>query len=181
MQDKASYRRIRETSDPDSRERALQREGYYRYLREGVYPYLRTVRFDFHLHRKGMVKDTVHTTELDSVYLRGVQAIRDRDYETAVTLLRPYRDYNTAVAYCLMDYNASAMEILRDLPRTAQVNYMLAILFARRGDDRMAVQHYLHACSQEPSYVHRGNLDPEISALIKRYGLNASAEEDTLY
>ena len=180
-QDKASYRRIRETSDPDSRERALQREGYYRYLREGVYPYLRTVRFDFHLHRKGMVKDTVHTTELDSVYLKGVQAIRDRDYETAVTLLRPYRDYNTAVAYCLMDYNASAMEILRDLPRTAQVNYMLAILFARRGDDRMAVQHYLHACSQEPSYVHRGNLDPEISALIKRYGLNASAEEDTLY
>ena len=180
-QDKASYRRIRETADPDARERALQREGYYRYLREGVYPYLRTVRFDFHLHRKGMVKDTVHTTELDSVYLRGVQAIRDRDYETAVTLLRPYRDYNTAVAYCLMDYNASAMEILRDLPRTAQVNYMLAILFARRGDDRMAVQHYLHSCSQEPSYVHRGNLDPEISALIKRYGLNGSAEEDTLY
>jgi hypothetical protein len=180
-QDKASYRRIRETADPDARERALQREGYYRYLREGVYPYLRTVRFDFHLHRKGMVKDTVHTTELDSVYLKGVQAIRDRDYETAVTLLRPYRDYNTAVAYCLMDYNASAMDILRDLPRTAQVNYMLAILFARRGDDRMAVQHYLHACSQEPSYVHRGNLDPEISALIKRNGLNGSAEEDILY
>ena len=181
VQDKASYRRIRETADPDARERALQREGYYRYLREGVYPYLRTVRFDFHLHRKGMVKDTVHTTELDSVYLRGVQAIRDRDYETAVTLLRPYRDYNTAVAYCLMDYNASAMEILRDLPRTAQVNYMLAILFARRGDDRMAVQHYLHSCSQEPSYVHRGNLDPEISALIKRYGLHERDGDDTLY
>ena len=180
-QDKASYRRIRETADPDTRERALQREGYYRYLREGVYPYLRTVRFDFHLHRKGMVKDTVHTTELDSVYLRGVQAIRDRDYETAVTLLRPYRDYNTAVAYCLMDYNASAMEILRNLPRTAQVNYMLAILFARRGDDRMAVQHYLHSCSQEPSYVHRGNLDPEISALIKRYGLHERDGDDTLY
>ena len=180
-QDKASYRRIRETADPDARERALQREGYYRYLREGVYPYLRTVRFDFHLHRKGMVKDTVHTTELDSVYLRGVQAIRDRDYETAVTLLRPYRDYNTAVAYCLMDYNASAMEILRDLPRTAQVNYMLAILFARRGDDRMAVQHYLHSCSQEPSYVHRGNLDPEISALIKRYGLHERDGDDSLY
>lgn len=180
-QDKASYRRIRETADPDNRERALQREGYYRYLRESVYPYLRTVRFDFHLHRKGMVKDTLHTTELDSTYMRGVQAIRDRDYETAVTLLRPYRDYNTAVAYCLMDYNASAMEILRDLPRTAQVNYMLAILFARRGDDRMAVQHYLHSCSQEPSYVHRGNLDPEISALIKRYGLHERDEEDTLY
>ncbi|MBR2093352.1 MAG: hypothetical protein IJ904_04835, partial [Candidatus Methanomethylophilaceae archaeon] len=101
-QDKASYRRIRETADPDARERALQGAGYYRYLRESVYPYLRTARFDFHLHRKGMVKDTLHTTELDSTYMRGVQAIRDRDYETAVTLLRPYRDYNTAVAYCAM-------------------------------------------------------------------------------
>ena len=180
-QDKASYRRIRETADPDARERALQGAGYYRYLRESVYPYLRTVRFDFHLHRKGMVKDTLHTTELDSTYMRGVQAIRDRDYETAVTLLRPYRDYNTAVAYCAMDYNASAMDILKDLPRTAQVDYMLAILYARSGDERLAVQHYLHSCSKEPSYVHRGNLDPEIATLIRRYGLNDRQEEDTLY
>ena len=180
-QDKASYRRIRETADPDARERALQGAGYYRYLRESVYPYLRTVRFDFHLHRKGMVKDTLHTTELDSTYMRGVQAIRDRDYETAVTLLRPYRDYNTAVAYCAMDYNASAMDILKNLPRTAQVDYMLAILYARSGDERLAVQHYLHSCSKEPSYVHRGNLDPEIATLIRRYGLNDRQEEDTLY
>ena len=178
-EDKASYRRIRETADPDARERVLQREGYYRYLRECVYPYLRTVRFDFHLHRKGMVKDTIHTTELDSAYMRGVQAIRDRDYETAVTLLRPYRDYNTAVAYCAMDYNASAMDILRDLPRTARVDYMLAILYARSGDERLAVQHYLHSCAKEPSYVHRGNLDPEIAALIRRYGLNGREEEES--
>ena len=173
-----AYRRIRGTRDPDAREGALSREPFYRYLREEVYPYLRTVRFDFHLHRKGMVKDTLHTTVLDSAYMRGVQAIRDRDYETAVTLLRPYRDYNTAVAYCAMDYNASAMDILKDLPRTAQVDYMLAILYARSGDERLAVQHYLHSCAKEPSYVHRGNLDPEIAALIRRYGLNERREEE---
>ncbi len=174
-----TYFRIREMRDPDARERALQDEPFYKYLRESVYPYLRTVRFDFHLHRKGMVKDTVHTTVLDSLYMRGVQAIRDRDYETAVTILRPYKDYNTAVAYCLMDYNASAMDILKDLPRTARVDYMLAILHARSGDDRMAVQYYLHACAKEPAYVHRGNLDPEIAALIKNYGLHAQKEEPT--
>ena len=170
--------RIMEIRDPDARERALSAEPFYKYLREHVYPALRTVRFDFHLHRKGMVKDTVHTTELDSLYMRGVQAIRDRDYETAVTILRPYRDYNTAVAYCALDYNASAMDILKDLPRTAQVDYMMAILYSRAGDDQMAVQHYLHACAKEPSYVHRGNLDPEIAALIKRYGLNARDDTD---
>ena len=164
--------------DPDTRERSLSREPFYRHLREQVYPSLRTVRFDFHLHRKGMVKDTVHTTELDSLYMRGVQAIRDRDYEAAVTILRPYKDYNTAVAYCALDYNASAMDILKDLPRTAQVDYMMAIIYSRQGDDQSAVQSYLHACSKEPSYVHRGNLDPEISALIKRYGLNARKDDD---
>ena len=47
-----------------------------------------------------------------------------------------------------------------------------------QGDDQSAVQSYLHACSKEPSYVHRGNLDPEISALIKRYGLNARKDDD---
>ncbi len=180
-EDKASYRTIREERDPDRREKRLSAEPRYRYLREQVYPYLRTVRFDFHLHRKGMVKDTVHTTELDTLYMRGVQALRDRDYETALTILRPYNDYNTAVAYCSLDYNASALAILETLPRDARVNYMLALVHSRRGDDQKAVQCYLHAVAQEPQYKFRGNLDPEIAALIKRYDLNKSEENEDIY
>lgn len=173
---KDSYFSIRRIPDADTREKTLAGEPYYRMMREVMYPYLRTVRFDFHLHRKGMVKDTVHTTELDTAYMRGVQAIRDRDYRTALTLLRPYKDYNTAVAYCLLDYNASAMEILAPMERTARVDYLLAILFSRRGDEGQAVRHYLDACRKDPSYRHRGNLDPEISALINEYGLNREEE-----
>ena len=169
---KEEYRRIRGTADADRREKALSGTSMYRHLRENLYPRLRTVRFDFHLHRKGMVKDTVHTTELDTLYMAGVQAIRDRDYRRALEILRPYRDYNTAVACCLLDYNASAMAILAPLERTPQVDYLLAILFSRRGEDGKAVQHYLDACRRDPSYRHRGNLDPEISALIKTYDLN---------
>jgi len=168
-------------SDMDSFERELTRDGSYRYLREHIYPRLRIVKFDFFLHRKGMVKDTVHTTVLDSVYMEGVQAIRDRDYERAVTLLRPYNDYNTAIAFCSLDYNASALAILENLEKTSQVNYMLAVLYSRRGDDELAVKHYTHSCAQDPSYVHRGNLDPEISALIKRYALNKEDESDFGY
>ena len=176
--DKASYFALKRIPDPDRREAGLQTEPFYRYLREKLYPQLRTVRFDFHLHRKGMVKDTVHTTVPDTVYRDGVQAIRDRDYEKAVTLLRPYQDYNTAVAYLCMGYNASALHILENLERSAPVHYMLAILHARSGDDRNAVQCYLRACEQEASYVHRGNLDPEIAELIRRYGLNQTADDD---
>ena len=179
--EKKSYISYAEIKDIDQRERSLQSLGCYRHMREKLYPRLRTVRFDFHLHRKGMVKDTVHTTVLDSTYMNGVQAIRDRDYETALTLLRPYNDYNTAIAYLCMDYNASAMQILESLERTAQVNYMLAVLYSRTGDEQKAVECYVRSCSQDPTYVHRGNLDPEISVLIRRYGLNAQPEDEFEY
>ena len=179
--EKKSYISYAEIKDIDQRERSLQSLGCYRHMREKLYPRLRTVRFDFHLHRKGMVKDTIHTTVLDTAYMNGVQAIRDRDYEAALTLLRPYNDYNTAIAYLCMDYNASAMQILESLERTAQVNYMLAVLYSRRGDEQKAVECYVRSCSQDPTYIHRGNLDPEISVLIRRYGLNVQAEDEFEY
>ena len=178
---KEAYCNLSSQLDIDAREREMQKFPYYRYMREKLYPRLRTVRFDFHLHRKGMVKDTVHTTVLDSVYMDGVQAIRDRDYETALTLLRPYEDYNTAIAYLCMDYNASALQILERLETTAQVNYMLAVLYSRRGEEQKAVECYVRSCSQDPTYVHRGNLDPEISVLIRRYGLNAQPADELEY
>lgn len=161
-----------EGMEPDAREAAMRSDRQYKYYREVLYPKVRTVKFAFHLHRKGMIQDTVLTTVLDTAYMNGVQAIRDRDYEKAITLLRPYNDYNTAIAYCSMDYNASAMAVLEKLERTAPVNYMLAVLHSRKGEDREAVECYLRSCQQDPSYVFRGNLDPEISALIKQYGLN---------
>ena len=178
---KESYCNLSTHLNLDAREKAMQSQDYYRHLREKLYPRLRTVRFDFHLHRKGMVKDTVHTTVLDTAYMNGVQAIRDRDYERALTALRPYNDYNTAIAYLCMDYNASAMQILEGLDRTAQVNYMLAVLYSRRGEEQKAVECYVRSCSQDPSYIHRGNLDPEIAVLIRRYGLNAAPEDEFEY
>ena len=170
--EKLIYKDIREVEDPDLREQSLSWQDFYPHLREVLYPRLRTVKFDFHLHRKGMVKDTVQTTVIDEEYMAGVQAIRDRDYETAIQILRPYQDYNAAVAFCAMDYNASALQILEELPETDQVNYLLAVIYSRQGKDKEAVERYLKACRQTPSYWHRGNLDPEISALIKRYNLN---------
>ena len=179
---KEEYASLRASAvDVDALEEGLRRQPYYRYLREQVYPRLRTVRFDFHLHRKGMVKDTVHTTELDTTYMLGVQAIRDRDYERAVTYLRTYADYNTAVAYCALDYNASALSILETLEPTAEVLYMRAVVYTRLGRVQEAVQCYVNSCELNPAYIHRGNLDPEIAALIKTYDLNRQNDSDYDY
>ena len=168
---KRDYTDICRIEDLDARENELSKQTYYRFMREILYPRLRTVKFDFHLHRKGMVKDTLQTTVLDEEYMAGVQAIRNRDYETAIQILRPYKDYNAAVAFCAMDYNASALDILEALPETDQVHYLLAVIYSRQGREEEAVEHYLKACKMTPSYIHRGNLDPEISELIKRYNL----------
>ena len=164
--------------DKDQREARMKGDDYYHFLVDSLYASLRVVDFEFHLARKGMVKDTVHTTELDQRYMEGVQLLRDMDYDEAVKILGPYQDYNAAVAYMAAERNASAMLILQNLERTPQVNYLLAILHSRNGDAQKAIQCYMDACRQDQTYVHRGNLDPEISALIKLYGLNRQEEFD---
>ncbi len=157
--------------DFDVRERQLRKHPQADYIIGELYPKLRLVKLSFKLHRKGMLKDTVHTTVLDSVYMSGVEALRDRDYKKAVTLLRPYNCYNTAVAYVCMDYNNSALEILERLPRDARRDYMLAVVYSRLGDEKLAVEYFMNSVEQDQSMRHRGNLDPEISSLIKKYGI----------
>ena len=178
-EEKENYFSLEGIDNKDAREARMKGNSYYQFVRDTLYPRLRVVDFEFHLHRKGMVKDTVHTTELDERYMEGVQLLKDMDYEAAVKILGPYQDYNAALAYMGCDRNASAMLILNKMEeRTPQINYLMAILYSRTGNEREAVQCYLNACRQDPSYVHRGNLDPEISALIKLYGLNKSVGED---
>lgn len=176
---KKDFHNLLNNKNLDQREKLMQSKSYYSHVRNHFYPQLRRVRFDFHMHRKGMVKDTVHTTVLDSTYMYGLQLLRDTDYDKALEILRPYKDYNTAVVYCATGKNKSALQILEKLEKDAQVNYMLAVIYSRENRFQEAVQCYMHACAQDPSYIHRGNLDPEISLLIDRYGVNK--EDDFNY
>lgn len=172
--DKEDYLLIFERNgDPDQRETALSKAPYYGHIRKELYPRLRNVMFNFHLHRAGMVKDTVHSTVLDTAYLAGVQAIKDHDYDAALEILGPYQDINTAIAYVALNRNLSALSILDQCPESPRSDYLLAIVRSRLGDERKAVEHYLRACEADRSYVFRGNLDPEISSLVVKYDLNS--------
>ncbi|MBR1926855.1 MAG: hypothetical protein IJ840_03760 [Bacteroidales bacterium] len=178
--DKSNYDMLKRIGDTDAREYLMRKESFYPYVKDVIYPRLRTVSFDFHMHRKDMVKDTVHTTMPDSTYMRGVAALKNMDYDGAVALLGPYGDFNAALAYIGLDRDQSALSILSKLEKTPSVNYLMAILYSRTGETEKAVDSYLKACRQDNAYVHRGNLDPEISTLIKTYGLNKEEEEDDL-
>ena len=167
-----------EVEDPDVRERRLSEMSEYRYLREKIYPQLRCVKFDFHLHRIGMVKDTVHTTEPDTVYLAGVRALKNLDYKKAVTLLRPYGDYNAALACMAADYNHSALDILNRLPPdSSRVCYLKAVVLSRLGVSEEAMKYYELAILFDPSLAHRANLDPESSDILKLNNLKSNNYE----
>lgn len=153
--------------DKEAAELRLSRLPEYRYMREKIYPRLRTVRFDFHLHRKGMAKDTVHTTEPDTVYMKGVNALKNMDYKTAATLLKPYGDYNSALAMASSGYDESALAILRTLDwRNAKVSYLTSLVLARMGRYREAAECYKESVSADPAMAHRANLDPEMSGIL---------------
>lgn len=155
--------------DPDVAEERLSRFSEYRYLREKVYPKLRSVSFDFHMHRIGMQKDTVHTTEIDTVYMAGVQALRDMDYKKAVYLLRPYDDYNAALAFMSADYNHSALDVLSRLDDTdPKVCYLKAMVLSRLEQHEEAQKYYRLCLAYDPYMRHRANLDPEMHLLVKQ-------------
>lgn len=153
---------------PDRVEQELSGMPEYRYLREKIYPKLRNVRFDFHLHRVGMVQDTVMTTELDTVYMAGLQALRDLDYKTAVTLLRPYDDYNSALAFVCADYNHSALDVLDRLDLDdPRVCYLKSMVLSRLGLNDEALKYFELALVRDPALEHRANLDPEMHEIVK--------------
>ena len=162
--------------NPDTREWRIRMKypKAYDRLRRVIYPQMRAVDFRFNLHRRGMQQDTVYTTEVDSNYMHAVELLRKRRYEEALAILRPYEDRNTALAYMSLGYDAAAYRILRAEPgavTTPDIQYMLAILAARLGDEEQAVKYFLRSVELRESLKFRGNLDPEISRLIRKYGL----------
>lgn len=153
--------------NPDAAERKLSALPEYRYMREKLYPKLRSVSFDFHLHRVGMQKDTIHTTELDTVYMSGIEAMKQLDYKKAVTILRPYDDYNSALAFMSADYNHSALDVLGRLDaEDPKVCYLMAMVLIRLEQFEEAKKYFDLCIAYDPYMRHRANLDPEMYKLI---------------
>ncbi len=154
--------------NPDQREQAIRQQfpEDYAYIRSMIYPQLRAVNFRYNLRRKGMVKDTIHTTELDTTYMRGVELLQKRKYARALYILNDYNDRNTVVAHLLMDHNERALELLATMPKDAVVEYLRAIACSRLGHKAEGREHFLEACRLDGCMEYRGNLDPEISDLL---------------
>lgn len=150
--------------DKDAAEAEISQMSEYRYLREKIYPKLRSVKFDFWLHRKGMVKDTVHTTEVDTLYMRGVEALKNLDYRVATDILGKYADYNAALAYLSAGYDMKALSVLKNVePMMPKTYYLMAVVLSRMDRKEEAAKCFGICVEMDPSLAHRANLDPEMS------------------
>ena len=128
----------------------------------------KTVKYKYSISDTGKTMSNI----IDTTYMEGVNAISNRDFQKAINILSPYKDYNTALAYSALDYNESALKIVEGLPISGETEYLKAILYARSNNEKISIKHYINACNINSSYKHRGNLDPEISILINKYKLN---------
>ena len=135
---------ITEEKDPDMREKKIKDlfPKHYSYIRHKYYPQLRCVDFRYNLRRRNMIKDTIHTTEPDTLYARGVQLLRERRYADAVSLLYAYKDRNSLIALLSLGYDRSAYEIAQGLPQGAENDYLHAIAAMRVGLRDEAEKYY---------------------------------------
>lgn len=170
---------IDDAKDYDALEGAIRKRypENYKTMRKELYPKLRSVSFRYALRRRGMVKDTVHTTELDTVYARGVEYLKSRSYAKAAYCLNEYKDQNSAVALLSLGYDNEALAVLSALPPTATNHYLLAIVCTRLGKYSQGRQYYTESCAIDENMEYRGNLDPEILELRAQSSLLEIAEQ----
>ncbi len=157
---------INSIGNPDRRETALKNRKEYKYIKETLYPRLRSVSFKYNLRRIGMVKDTIHTTEPDALYAKGVELLNERRYNEAAVILVEYADQNTAVCFLSLGKDSEAYRILLTLPETAFVNYLRAIACSRLDMIEQGRDWFLKACNLNETLQYRGKLDPEINRLL---------------
>lgn len=159
-------------ADNDKKELALRNFADYQYIRNELYPQLRAVNFRFHLHRREMVKDTIHTTVIDTVYMDAIKLLENRQYKSALPTLSEYNDHNTAVCLMSLGYDKQAIDILLSLPQNEDILYLLSILYVREKRFQDAIDSFRESCRLDSSKWYRGTLDPEINQLINDYNLN---------
>jgi tetratricopeptide (TPR) repeat protein len=101
--------------------------------------------------------------------MAGLRALKDLDYKKAVEFLRPYDDYNSALAFMSAGYNHSALDVMDRLKQEdPKVCYLMAMVLSRLGQLDEAMKYFELCLAYDPYMVHRANLDPEMSELVKR-------------
>lgn len=108
------YNTVERNENLDVRENIMKKHSYYDYMSKELYPKIRVVKFDFHMHRKGQEHDTVWIYKPSEKYLEGVKALRGFDFVKAESILRNYPSYNSAICFIVRNKPIQAIKQLED-------------------------------------------------------------------
>lgn len=133
----------------------------YKYMRENLYPKLRSVTFTYNLRRVGMIQDTVKTTKIDQTYKEAVKKIQDLDYRGAAEIFKLYNDQNYALCLLQLNRNKAAKNVLLQQSETDAVLYLTAIVSMRLDERDKAIEYLKKAIKMNNHLKFRIGLDPE--------------------
>ena len=108
------YSTFEKIDNLDIRENTMKKHPYYDYMSKELYPQIRVVKFDFHMHRKGQEHDTVWLYKPSEKYLEGVKALRNFDFIKAESILKNYPSYNSAICFIVRHKPIQAIKQLED-------------------------------------------------------------------
>lgn len=142
----------------------------YKIIRNEIYPKLNRVNYFINFCRADIESDTIRETYRED-YAEGIRLLKNGEYLEAFKALAKYGDYNVALCLVCLGYNDKAQEVLDKLPESPRNEYLSAIVFARKNDDREASRRLLNACKLDPSLYFRVSLDSEVESLANRLNL----------
>ena len=163
---------------PDDTEEQIKKlhRSDYKIIYDSIYPLLKKMDITYHLGRPGMAEsDSIHSEEKEG-YEEGLRLLLNREYSKAFDILIKYPDYNTALCLVCAGYNDRAYNLLVQLKPSGNSEYLMAIVCKRIGQEEEAVQHLQRSFELDPHKKDRARLDPEVSELIARYGINLSQD-----
>ncbi|MFT4223056.1 tetratricopeptide repeat protein [Dysgonomonas sp.] len=157
---------------PDKTEEAIKKlyPNDYKIIHDEIYPKLNRIDYYIELCRTDIEKDTIRETYRED-YAEAVRLLRNGEYMDAIEILASYGDYNTALCLVCMGYNDKALSVLDRLPESPKNEYLSAIIFARKKDDKEAAKRLINACKLDPDLHNRIKLDSEVSELADRINL----------
>lgn len=144
----------------------LRRFKAYKEIREKFYPMLRSVTFTYNLKRKNMVQDTVKTSEIDQTYKQAVDLLKQRQYAAVVNIFKRYKDQNYALCLINLNQNFLALNLLKSMKPTEDINYLLAIVCCRLNRIEEAKVYFEYVLKTNRSIRFRAGLDPEMKPLL---------------
>lgn len=142
----------------------------YRIIRDEIYPKLNRIDYFIELCRTDIEKDTIQVTYRED-YADAIRLLKNGEYMDALEILAAYGDYNTALCLVCLGYNDKALNVLDRLPESPQNEYLSAIIFSRKKDDKEAAKRLINACKLNPDLYNRIRLDSEVSELADRVNL----------